>query len=269
MIVSIDKTHPIFQSSEYQNDIVSFNLMEIIKEYPLFLVSNEIDVILGTTAPQYPIWVWTTDTVSNSSLQELCDYLYDTFGSNQSISYVAKPYIANRIMQKFETNKNVSCSIINMESFECKMVITAKNTAILIEKPSLNDSNEIAECLSAFDFDCFGKSQSADCYLDSAQSAIENPLCFVIKSEGHIVAMAKSSRETPTHIAINGVYTKPEYRGQGYAAAIVAHISQLILSQGKVPVLYTDLANPSSNKAYKNVGFRECGKVDEVTLILI
>lgn len=35
-------------------------------------------------------------------------------------------------------------------------------------------------------------------------------------------------------------------------------------TNGKTPVLYIDLANPASNKAYKNVGFIECGKVSEI-----
>jgi predicted GNAT family acetyltransferase len=78
--------------------------------------------------------------------------------------------------------------------------------------------------------------------------------------------MAKSARKTATHIAVNGVYTLPEYRQRGYAAAVVAHICKLILNEGKIPLLYTDLANPCSNKAYTNVGFVPCGKVDEVHL---
>lgn len=67
-------------------------------------------------------------------------------------------------------------------------------------------------------------------------------------------------------MAINQVYTKPEFRGRGFAAALVAYISELIFQKGKIPSLYTDLANPSSNKAYKNVGFVERGRVDEITL---
>ena len=47
---------------------------------------------------------------------------------------------------------------------------------------------------------------------------------------------------------------------------MVAHIGKIIIQKGKIPALYTDLSNPSSNKAYKNVGFIEKGKVDEITL---
>lgn len=78
--------------------------------------------------------------------------------------------------------------------------------------------------------------------------------------------MAKSMREAGEYVAVNSVYTKPEYRGRGFAGALVAHISTMILQNGKIPVLYTDLKNPASNKAYKNVGFSPKGRVDEVKL---
>lgn len=47
-------------------------------------------------------------------------------------------------------------------------------------------------------------------------------------------------------------------------AMIVAELCQIICSEHRIPVLYTDLANPASNKAYKNVGFIECGKVSQI-----
>jgi len=102
--------------------------------------------------------------------------------------------------------------------------------------------------------------------IKEAESFINRPRSFVIRQNGIVVAMACSARETERHVAINRVYTRPEYRGQGFAAALVAHICKLIMDCGKIPLLYTDLSNPSSNKAYKNVGFVERGKVDEITL---
>jgi predicted GNAT family acetyltransferase len=48
---------------------------------------------------------------------------------------------------------------------------------------------------------------------------------------------------------------------------LVAQISDIIKDENLTPMLYTDLSNPASNKAYKNVGFIECGKVNEVKFL--
>ena len=54
---------------------------------------------------------------------------------------------------------------------------------------------------------------------------------------------------------IGGVYTDPEYRGRGYAAAVVRYLSQKAVSVGKRPVLYVNEVNTAAVKAYVKAGF--------------
>ena len=56
---------------------------------------------------------------------------------------------------------------------------------------------------------------------------------------------------------LNLVYTPPQYRKQGYASACVAELSQQLLERGhQFCVLFTDLANPTSNKIYRAIGYQ-------------
>ena len=55
---------------------------------------------------------------------------------------------------------------------------------------------------------------------------------------------------------LSPVYTPPGRRGRGYASAAVAEISQRILDQGVRPCLFTDQANPTSNRIYQALGYR-------------
>lgn len=54
---------------------------------------------------------------------------------------------------------------------------------------------------------------------------------------------------------IGPVFTPAEHRGHGYAAATVARVSQLLLDQGARPCLFTDQANPVSNRLYQRLGY--------------
>ena len=72
MIIDIDKTHPIFKSEKYIKDIVPFSLMELIKETPKILRSNEKNFIVGMIAPQMPTWVWTADDIDLDSISLNC-----------------------------------------------------------------------------------------------------------------------------------------------------------------------------------------------------
>ena len=68
----------------------------------------------------------------------------------------------------------------------------------------------------------------------------------------------------PTGIRIGPVYTPPELRGQGYASALTAHVSARQLAAGRrFCFLYTNLANPTSNKIYVDIGYeRVCDSVE-------
>ncbi len=85
-----------------------------------------------------------------------------------------------------------------------------------------------------------------------------------MKINNRIVSIAKASRDTPNGKAINLVYTPPKFRCKGYATEVVAKLCQSILNEGKkYCFLFTDLANPTSNKIYMNIGFKPILDVDE------
>ena len=55
---------------------------------------------------------------------------------------------------------------------------------------------------------------------------------------------------------IGPVYTPREQRGRGYATAAVHAVSKLLVDSGERPCLFTDQANPTSNRIYEAIGYR-------------
>jgi predicted GNAT family acetyltransferase len=54
---------------------------------------------------------------------------------------------------------------------------------------------------------------------------------------------------------VGPVYTPAELRGHGYGSAATAAATRDVLAAGATPVLFTDLANPTSNKIYQRLGY--------------
>jgi uncharacterized protein len=64
------------------------------------------------------------------------------------------------------------------------------------------------------------------------------------------------------------VYTPIEYRKKGYATACVSALSQTFLDQGsRCCFLLTDLANPTSNHIYREIGYRPVSDCHEYSFI--
>lgn len=100
---------------------------------------------------------------------------------------------------------------------------------------------------------------------DLIASRVHNGDVFVWADPTDIaVSMAMRSRPTRHMISIGAVYTPVESRGNGYASACVAALSQACLALGfQKSVLFTDLANPTSNSIYQRIGYRPVADFDE------
>jgi uncharacterized protein len=99
--------------------------------------------------------------------------------------------------------------------------------------------------------------------LDDARSKILDGDMFVWE-DGQVVTMVGSNRPTPNGICIGPVYTPKEFRRRGYASALTAAVSQLLLDGGKqFTALFTDLSNPVSNSIYMKIGYRPVGDFDQ------
>lgn len=70
----------------------------------------------------------------------------------------------------------------------------------------------------------------------------------------------------PTGARIGPVYTPPEHRNRGYGSAVTAAVSAERLAAGRrFCFLYTDLANPTSNKIHAKIGYKPvCDSIDYV-----
>lgn len=85
-----------------------------------------------------------------------------------------------------------------------------------------------------------------------------------VEGEGP-VSLAAASAVLAGHARIGPVYTPPALRGHGYAAAATSAATRLAQERGAGQVvLFTDLANPTSNALYQRLGYR--GLQDHLSL---
>jgi predicted GNAT family acetyltransferase len=80
---------------------------------------------------------------------------------------------------------------------------------------------------------------------------------LVLWEDGGVpVAMAGCNRPQAGAVRIGPVFTPIELRRRGYAGAVTADVSRRALAQGANVILFTDLANPTSNAIYQRLGYR-------------
>jgi GNAT superfamily N-acetyltransferase len=77
------------------------------------------------------------------------------------------------------------------------------------------------------------------------------------ETDGQPVAMAGLTRVVAGVARVNAVYTPPAHRRHGYAGGVTTAISRAAQQAGALGVvLFTNLANPTSNALYQRLGYR-------------
>jgi GNAT superfamily N-acetyltransferase len=107
-----------------------------------------------------------------------------------------------------------------------------------------------------FHAECFGNDAASPDNSEKTIRSLTDSGRLFLWHDGRPRSMAARARPVADGESISYVYTPPAERGRGYATAAVAGLASLILSEGKAFCsLYTDLANPTSNKIYRRIGF--------------
>lgn len=91
---------------------------------------------------------------------------------------------------------------------------------------------------------------------DHAEETIRGGRRFLWEVDGAPVSLAGLGRRIRDCASISPVYTPPEHRMKGFAGAVTAAVVDAIFAEGRsTACLYTDQANPYSNRCYAKLGF--------------
>jgi predicted GNAT family acetyltransferase len=100
------------------------------------------------------------------------------------------------------------------------------------------------------------ESNTAENALELARIKIEDQ-DFYLWEDRQPSALAGRTRPTPNGYGIGPVYTPVAFRRKGYASALTAALSQVLLDSGKkFTALFTNLSKPTANSIYQKIGYR-------------
>lgn len=79
---------------------------------------------------------------------------------------------------------------------------------------------------------------------------------YGIKQEGRLAAMAGQRMLVGDYAEVSGVATYAEFRGRGYARALIAHVMAAMVARGETPFLHSYAHNAGAIALYESLGFR-------------
>ncbi len=266
----LDKTLPQLEEHESANNLIlglTFRLIEQPDLYPLppFLATVENDngpVLAALMTPPHHIILcdFTPDAPS------VCSMIIDSLRAGHwPLPGVRAPVgISTAFSQAWsQISGDRIITGQSMGVYELRKVLPPARPAHGKMRLAVDEDIELA---AQWTYE-FTREALHESYPDGSRRSVE----FKIRNkelyfweDDHPVCMAAAARPTRHGIMVGSVYTPPEARQCGYASSLVAELSQLQLDHGYQFVsLFTDMANPTSNKIYQNVGYSQISDFQE------
>jgi RimJ/RimL family protein N-acetyltransferase len=152
-----------------------------------------------------------------------------------------------------ERRKSAATPLMGMRLYELLELGEAPRIEGQLRQAGLSDRGLMIEWTRAFQNEIGESANDTELRVDRGLAARQ---LWVWDQNGETTSMAVSREPVQGVVRLSGVYTPPEKRKHGYAAACVYALSKHLRAGDHRCVLYTDLANPTSNSIYRRIGYR-------------
>ncbi len=153
----------------------------------------------------------------------------------------------------------------NQRIYKLTAVRPVRGVPGTMRRAAANDRDLLVRWIAAFNAEAFHHEPDvpeAERWVNLFFQGTQREL-YLWEDGGQPVSLAGCTGRTPNGMRVGPVYTPPELRGRGYASACTAAVSQMLLDRGlRFCFLFTDLANPTSNHIYQQIGYEPVSDVD-------
>ncbi|UYX50326.1 GNAT family N-acetyltransferase [Bacillus thuringiensis] len=247
---------PFLEKNEQENNLL-LGVLQVAEE-PMFMAAakqgEEVTIVFLQTVEKQVIVA--ISEISEEAIVELAKELSKAYPDIPGL--IGNKKIAQKLAEEIAMLENKKTNVVMEQGVYALQQIKKKWNEDGIFREITNDELPLIEkWIYQFCEDVKLPTTKEEA-TQTAHTLITNNRLFGLEVEGRLVSVAAKTRPTKNNITVNFVYTPKEARKKGYASKCVAALSQRMLDEGyKTTTLYTDLANPTSNKIYQEIGYEQ------------
>jgi predicted GNAT family acetyltransferase len=228
-------------------------------EDPYFAVALDGDRVVGVTMRTPPHNLILSEFDDDAALSLIAVDAQEVFGSLPGVIGPKEP------VAKFAQIWPESAEIgIQQRVYLASHVILPEGVSGSMRAYEDADRDQVIAWMQAFVDEALPTAppEEADHWLERKLASEDGGI--VLWVDGERVSFAGYGGLTPNGIRVGPVYTPPELRRRGYASALTAAVTRMLLEGGrKFCFLFTDLANPTSNSIYQRIGYEPVSDADQ------
>ena len=257
----------VFNNENYLKEKTKFYFVEKSKnlESAKVYTDNE-NYLVCQSAPGVQVWLWTKDDLSLEKLKELKEVLLTNYVTNDKLTFTSKKEVYDYLLN---TKDNYSLDeYFEMGTLKCLKPVKPNECDAYVDHLHKDDYDTAANYyyLDQKEMNVDSSNLTMEYAYEHVKNWLDNEKFWVLRNKnGKMVSVV--SYDTFDNLAkLANVYTPVEERRKGYCANLVYYVTNMLLNNGYVPMLYTDYNYVNSNAAYKKVGYEDTGYLVNYTL---
>lgn len=244
------------------DDTITFSVLaSILQRNCANTYTNHKSVIICHSKSPSPVWVWCKDVTKEEDIKSIADCLKEAFPLEGGFTYNIGYDTMNRLKEVDSYFKNYEIKM-NLLSYRLDNIKEIDNPCDgRMEPVRAEDADYLAKLWHDLCLEMEGTNHEEEFCRNRIERHLNDKTLFSWRNaEDKIVALT-SRGNIEKYSKISAVYTLPEYRRKGYAINLVHTVTQLILKDSLVPILYTNADYGASNACYKKIGYEQVGSL--------
>ena len=147
---------------------------------------------------------------------------------------------------------------LGTDTMELRQLNEVKPTEGKQRLAEMEDVKLVADWIIQFQIEAMIDETDYEATVLKASQLVAKQQVYLYENEDNlVVSMAAATRKLVHGMGITYIFTPPEHRGQGYAAANIYYLSKQLLEHGyEFCTLFVDKMNPLTNRAYEKLGYK-------------
>ena len=253
---SVEEVIPLLEK-----DAITYSvLISILKRPCTKTYTNHENIIICYSCAPYPVWVW-YDGNKKDELESIADCLKTNFPIEEGYHYNLEVELFEDLQEVDDYFKDIH-ETMGLFSYKLRRIRPfLKKCEGELSIPQLED----LELLASYWQDSVKEMEEFEFTYDQCLGTVlkiieDGTLHIWVDDREKIVALCDCIN-VGIFSKISGVYTLPEERRKGYALNLVKEVTQKVLDEDLIPILYTNSNYEASNACYKKIGYKVEGRL--------
>lgn len=248
-----------------KEDIITYSVLgKILQGRCAHIFTDMENFIVCHSEWPWPVWVWCRDVKDEASVLEIARCIKEELPLERMYDYI----MSYELLAQLREKDIYFCSAkerMGLLSYRLDAINAIDHPCDgYMSKVRAEEIDSLIPIWHDMHMEMEGRDLNSEHCKDTIQRMVTEESLFAWRLEDETITALTGRGDQGKYSKITSVYTLPVYRRKGYAINLVHGVTETMLSDGFIPILYTNADYAASNTCYQKIGYRQVGSLVSV-----